>query len=240
MFAMLMITLSVSLGVITPNTNPHQKGTGSMIYLDISDTTQWVAHTDWLGNPAEEYGVSQEETALDFSVRNAGRGMKWSRHFRKPIDLTKMNYVMVVYRAEGIAGFGDYFLYLNVRAGDSSEEVYALMPGDLEDDGRWRTAVAKVPHAQLGWMAIQVQARTGEANIQIRSIAFTSEKPVFSLADKCLQFESERLHLLFVIPEFSNLSNAVVYEAEGRRVFQVDFTVLHNTISSSQVIGIAM
>ncbi|MBM3239776.1 hypothetical protein FJZ31_26125 [Candidatus Poribacteria bacterium] len=163
-----------------------------MIYeLDISNATDWIAHTDWLGNPAEEYSVSQRETVLDFSVQEPGRGMKWSRHFDEPIDLANMPYMIVRYRAEGIAAYGDYFLYLNAKVGDSTKEFYVIMPGDLEDDGRWRTAIAEITPSTpstgglgaVNWMAVQVQAKTTEAHIQVKSIAFTSEKPILSLAD---------------------------------------------------------
>jgi len=155
-----------------------------MIPLDISDATQWIAHTDWLGNPSEEYNISREETFLDFSVHEAGQGMKWSWNFPEPLDLNGIPYVVVDYRAEGISSYGDYFLYMNISIGDSTKEFYTIMPGDLEDDGRWRKAVVQIPtNARLNWIAVQVQAKTTSAHIQIKSIAFTSEKSVFSISD---------------------------------------------------------
>ena len=154
-----------------------------MVSLDVSDATQWTAHTDWLNNPADGYNVHREETGLDFSVQEAGQGMKWSRNFREPLDLTGMSCVVVDYRAEGISAFGDYFLYLNTNVDGSNKEIYAIMPDDLEGDGRWRKAVAEIPSLHLNWMAVQVQAKTTAAHIQIKSISFTNEKPVFSIAD---------------------------------------------------------
>ena len=185
------MVLLAGLSVISLNANSQQggplsneaRGMSPMIYLDISDNTQWTAHTDWLGNPAEKYNVSQKEAVLEFSVQEAGGGMKWSRHFDEPIALANPSYIVVQYRAEGIAAYGDYFLYLNVRIDDSMRELYVIMPDDLEGDGRWRTAIAEVPPARLDWMAIQVQAKATPAYIQVRSIAFTTEKPVFSVAD---------------------------------------------------------
>jgi len=152
--------------------------------LDISDNTQWTARTDWLGNPAEEYNVRREGDALDFSVQNPGRGMKWSRDFHEPLDLTRTPYVVVEYRAEGVSTFGDYFLYMNARVGDSNKELYVIMPGDMESDGRWRKAIGEIPAAHLGLMAIQVQAMTTSAHIQIRSISFAAEKPTSSMSDE--------------------------------------------------------
>ena len=134
-----------------------------MYEVDISDAMDWIAHTDWLGNPAEEYSVSRKETVLDFSVREPGRGMKWSRHFEEPIDLVNMPYVIVRYRAEGIAASGDYFLYLNGKVGDSTKEFYVIMPGDLEDDGRWRTAIAEIPPTQLNWVASSSSENNGSS-----------------------------------------------------------------------------
>lgn len=154
-----------------------------MIPLDISDERQWTAHTDWLGNPAAEYSVYQLKTGLDFAVHNAGRGMKWSKHFHEPINLAEMSYVIVDYRAEGISDYGDYFLYMNVSIDNSTKEIYAIMPSDLEGDGRWRKAIAQIPKAKLNWMAVQVQAKANDAHIQIRAISFTTEKPVFSISD---------------------------------------------------------
>ncbi|MEK7397492.1 MAG: hypothetical protein AAB116_11205, partial [Candidatus Poribacteria bacterium] len=154
-----------------------------MIALDISDAKQWIAHTDWLGNPAEGYNVSQEENVMAFSVRDAGQGMKWSRHFREPIDLTKPYYIVVDYRAVGVSSYGDYFLYIDSSANNTTKELYVIMPGDLEGDGRWRKAVAQMPNTRLNWMAIQVQAKSSDAKIQIKSISLTSEKPSFSISD---------------------------------------------------------
>jgi len=185
------MVLLVNLNVVLLNADSHQggpfpnevRGMSPMIYLNISDNTQWTAHTDWLGNPAEKYNVSQKETVLEFSVQEAGGGMKWSRHFDEPIVLTKPSYIIVQYCAEGTSAYGDYFLYLNARIDGSMRELYVIMPEDLEGDGRWRTAIAEVPRAQLDWMAIQVQAKTTPARIQVKSIALTAQKPVFSLAD---------------------------------------------------------
>lgn len=155
----------------------------SMTYLDISDNAQWIAHTDWLANPAEKCGVIQREDVSEFAVQEAGAGMKWSRHFEKPIILTEPSYIVVQYRAEGIAAYSDYFLYLNAQIDGSMKELYVIMPDDLEGDGRWRKAIAEVPPAQLDWMAIQVQAKASPAYIQVKSISLTTEKPVFTIAD---------------------------------------------------------
>jgi len=161
----------------------YQNEEAIMYELDISDVKQWIKHKDWLANPAEKYKVSQEEGVLNFSVQEAGQGMKWSRNLIKTIDSTNMPYVLVRYRAEGISRTGDYFLYFNGKSGDSTEEIYAIMPSNLEDDGKWRTAIAKIPPAQLSWMAIQVQAQNTPAYIQIKSIKFSSKKPIFSIPD---------------------------------------------------------
>lgn len=164
-------------------TNPTKEMSSMKYALTLPDSQIWVAHTDWLGNPAAEFGVSQREGGLDFSVPEPGCGMKWSRHFDAPIDTEKMPHLMVRYRAEGISAFGDYFLYLNGRVGDLQKEFYVIMPGDLADDGRWRTICANVPPAQMDWLAMQVQAKSPKAHIQVESIIFTSEKPEFSLVD---------------------------------------------------------
>jgi len=171
---------------MAPTEHPTTRGKmeGKMTQMvDISDAKQWIAHKDWLGNATEEYNVRREDNALDFSVHEAGQGMKWSRNFPEPLDLTGMPYVVVDYRAEGISNFGDYFLYMDVSVGDSTKGIYAVMPGDLEGDGRWRKAVAQIPNARLNWIAVQVQARTTTAHIQIKSISFTSEKPIFSISN---------------------------------------------------------
>ncbi len=187
-----------------------------MISLDISDTTQWTAHTDWLNNPAEEYDLHREGTALNFSVGEAGQGMKWSRDFPEPLDLTKTPYVVVEYRAEGISSFGDYFLYMNVMIGDSNKQLYVIMPGDLESDGRWRKVIAEIPAAHLGWMAIQVQAGTMAAHIQVRSISFTSEKPVSSMSDTLeIDYDQEQADLFDVI-DLSQYCNADASEKLSR------------------------
>jgi hypothetical protein len=187
MFSLLTIFLCADLLIKQGiSQEPEERMDGKMtdiLSLDISDATQWTAHTDWLNNPSDEYEVRKQENILDFSVQEAGRGMKWSLNFPKPIDLNKKSYLVIDYRAEGISASSDYFIYMNVRIGDSNKELYTIMPGDLEGDGRWRKVIAEVPSAYLNWIAIQVQAKTMSAHIQIKSISFTSEKPEFSISD---------------------------------------------------------
>lgn len=151
---------------------------------NIFTPEKWIPHTDWLGNPAEKHNVSLEDGIMNFSVHDPGQGMKWSLRFDEPVDSAKYPYLVVRYRAEGVSDHGDYFIYLNGREDNNVKEVYAFANSDVDDDGKWRTLTTKIPPLQLDWMAVQVQAKTIDAHIQIKSINFSSEVHKFSITDE--------------------------------------------------------
>lgn len=141
----------------------------------------WRAHRDWLGNPAKDYGVKRKERTL-FYVGEVGRGMKWSLSL--PQTFRGYKWVSVRYRAKNINPLNDYFLYLaNAPGGKAPEEQYALLLSSLDADGEWHTISAQVKISEINTLAIQVQAGSAPAEIEIEEISFHTEKPRFYLKD---------------------------------------------------------
>jgi hypothetical protein len=141
----------------------------------------WIAHRDWLGNPAKDYAVKRKEGTL-FYVGEAGRGMKWSLSL--PQTLKGYKWVSVRYRAKNINPINDYFLYLaNAPGGKAPEEQYALLLSSLDADGEWHTLSAQVKINEINTLAVQVQAGSAPAELEIEDISFHTEKPRLSLKD---------------------------------------------------------
>lgn len=160
------------------------------LILPRSELARLQAQPDWLGNPSAQASVLSASDGVHLRVPEAGRGMKWSLNLREPLRLRETPYVIVQYRAAGIANSGDYFLYLAPEQPMLPQERYTpLRLNEVLSLGKWRTLVARVPEGALdalATMAIQVQAGEPDAEVVIRSIRFASQprEHLLSLEDE--------------------------------------------------------
>jgi len=156
-------------------------------HFDRAD--EWHSHFDWLANPDHSATIANDDGALLMTVPTAGKGMKWSKRFARPVDLSNARYVTIRYRAENIAPHGDYFVWIGSETGGMPQQSETLLPlNALEDDGRWHVYVAPLRNRfSVAEMAIQAQADASPGRAWIDYVRFTSQRPLFSLAD-CLTF----------------------------------------------------
>ncbi|MFN3422073.1 MAG: hypothetical protein ACK40X_10165, partial [Armatimonadota bacterium] len=95
--------------------------------------------------------------------------------------LRETPFIILEYRAIGIAPWNDYFLYtapLNPTL--PQPNYHAVWLGELIPDGKWRQLVARLPEPALDRLeviAFQVQAATPDAEVVIRSIKFATRPP---------------------------------------------------------------
>jgi len=147
--------------------------------LPLSDLGRLRAQPDWLGNPSAQASVVAGADGVHLRVPEAGRGMKWSLNLQTPLQLHETPYVIVQYRARGVASSSDYFLYMAPEQPSLPQEQYTpLRLNEVVSLGKWRTLVARVPEATregLSTLAIQVQASEPNAEVVIRSIRFASQ-----------------------------------------------------------------
>ena len=152
---------------------------------------KWQHHDDWLGNPAEEshWDVRCGKTATTFRVRTPGRGMKWSWGLGKGVALRNWRYVSMRYRATDLRAAGGYAVcVLGRRVGGGPDYEAIISPGDLVADGRWHTVsvdvrpvAARIPEATM--LAVQIQAASDKATLEIADLRFVNERPKRRLAD---------------------------------------------------------
>jgi hypothetical protein len=129
---------------------------GADVYpRQVPAALDWRAEPTWLANPDDQARLLEEAGALAMVVSTPGKGMKWSRAYGKPVDLTPARYVAVRYRARNVAPHGDYFVYAAGTGPDGKARNTNLV--NLEsilDDGAW-----------IDW------------------VRFTSRPPLVSIAD---------------------------------------------------------
>ncbi|MDW8321388.1 MAG: DUF6259 domain-containing protein [Armatimonadota bacterium] len=158
--------------------------------LPLSELERLQAQPAWLNNPSARAMVERKPDGIHLRVPEAGRGMKWSVRLNNPLRLHATPYVIVQYRATGVASSGDYFLYMAPEQPDLPQEEYTpLRLNELVALGKWRTLVARVPRASvdaLTNLAIQVQAAEPNAEVVIRSVQFASRprEPLGALHDE--------------------------------------------------------
>jgi len=150
---------------------------------DVLKPESWMAHKDWLGNPADDYAVTATDAGLRFEVRQPGQGMKWSTDLAEPIN--DMLYLSVRYRAENLEPrTWDYFVYLAAGGGGQArDEQYCLHLSDLSADGDWHVATAPVTVRAIKSLAVQVQAQSGAGYAEIDWLRLSNLKPEMSLKD---------------------------------------------------------
>ncbi|MGC9004338.1 MAG: DUF6259 domain-containing protein [bacterium] len=172
-----------------PQKGENGLGKGKEAKVDITPAL-WQAHTDWLGNPSAIYGVRKEKGTL-FYVGEAGKGMKWSLSL--PQSLTGYKWVSLRYRAKNINPINDYFLYIaNAPGGKAPEEQFPILLSSLDADGDWHTLISKVKVETINTLAIQVQASSLPAEVEIEEISFHTEKPLISLKESLSYEERKR------------------------------------------------
>ncbi|MBI3923617.1 MAG: hypothetical protein HY318_19515 [Armatimonadetes bacterium] len=155
------------------------------IVESFDKASEWQPHTSWLDNPEEAATIVDDEGAALMTVSSAGKGMKWSKRFEQPLDLSEARYVALRYRAENLAPSGDYFVWIGSEAGGRPQEYETLLPlHQVEDDGRWHVYVAPLKKQfRIAEMAIQTQAEVSPGKAWIDYVKFTSRKPLIPMAD---------------------------------------------------------
>jgi len=195
------------------------------------DMDFWKAGPDWLGNPTSNPALkkvsvpspySENGDGWRFEVPEAGKGMKWHHGLDDDelIDITNTPYIMVRYRAENITNssgqaHNDYFVFI----GDPEEKEYIpIRLNQIQDDGRWKTAVGYLPSIKIKLIAIQVQAGRPDAFIEVGSIGFYSEDYMVQLG------ESESpVAISSLIGGVKKLSDDLDYANNWDNVNQEDF-----------------
>ncbi|NPV46966.1 MAG: hypothetical protein HPY69_08400 [Armatimonadetes bacterium] len=165
---------------------PADSGREQELLLRGADWGPLQAEPDWLGEDATQYGVTGESGLLHLWAEGAGVGMKFSAPLPQPVDLSALRYAAIRYRAEGIAPWGDYLLWLGSEKAGGLPQQYAipLRLHQLRADGDWHVAVTAVPERFVAThAALQVCSAAERGDIWIDTIRFTSRRPLLDIRE---------------------------------------------------------
>jgi len=165
---------------------------------DFDSLEGWSARPKWIRTADPSASLTVDHGAVRMSVPTDGRGMKWSKRFAKPVDLTGMRFVAIRYRAEHIEPHADYFVWLGSEVGGMpSKAAHLIRQADVEDDGQWHVFIATLKEpVKVAEMAIQVRAAAPNARAWIDYVRFSNRAPLIAVGDLvayALGFEKSRL-----------------------------------------------
>ena len=151
----------------------------------------WSASANWSPRPPVRHSMQPTDVGTRFTMEGERRSMRWSGKLASPVDLRKLPYVSVRYRARGRFGPSGYVVYLSAAdIAGKKVSAYAMQPGDVIGDGQWHvyTHPMSVREMAKGSIAVGIDSLAPNAEIEIDYIRFTSQPPLIPLAD-CVPFE---------------------------------------------------
>jgi len=145
---------------------------------------QWTRQPSWQGNPSAACSVTAADGALDFSVPEPNRGMKWSLRFA-PVDTFVYRWLVVRYRMVGYApGEIDYLVWC-AADGDGLQLLPPNAPAwdEAPHVVAWDLQARKAGDA-LSTLAVQCRAgAAGDAHVIVESIALVDRPPADAEGD---------------------------------------------------------
>jgi hypothetical protein len=178
---------------------PPRAQAGLLGQVEPGPAGQWHAQPGWLGNPSGAHQVTDSQQGVCFTVREAGRGMKWSRDLSEPLA---GGYFKLRYRAWGLSSWADYALYAaNAPGGQAPQEQKVILLSELRSDGRWHVAVAYCRVPQIRTLAVQVQAEQTEAGLELGRLEVWGSRPPVALTEECAAQAGWPAKLNFFAPQ---------------------------------------
>jgi hypothetical protein len=153
--------------------------------------SRWAAHTGWLANPASEgkHSTERKGEVIRFAVVEASKGMKWSWDLPEPAPLEGHRYISMRYRGTGLRPVGDYALCVLGKPRTAGLDYTPVISDtELLSDGRWHTLTVDVRKAAarfpaIGALALQVQAASPDATLEVADIRFVNAIQPSKLSD---------------------------------------------------------
>ena len=147
-------------------------------------TSKPLPREGWTTTPATDFSATPSGNEMTFHVRGPNKGMRWLVALPAPVDLGKMPYVSVRYKASGAVAATGYTVWLgNQESGAGGNAVIALPASDLKVDGAWHTVSLKLGKAfPATHLAIGLDSVGQQANLTVDNIGFSSRPPRWSLS----------------------------------------------------------
>lgn len=147
---------------------------------------KWQPSANWVPRPPETHRQEATAEGVRFGMTGRMRSMRWTSRLPGPLDLRRMPYVAVRYRAKGDFGPSGYVFYLGTGSKDpKTRSIYAMAPGDVLGDGQWHVHVARLENTETpsGAIAVGIDSLSPGAEIELDWIAFSSLRPRVPLDD---------------------------------------------------------
>lgn len=155
------------------------------VTIDWRQATKLAPQTGWVSTPAAKFHAALDGGAMTFTVHGQGKGMRWLLATPEPIDLVKMPYLSLRYRATGQFAPTTYAVWLGgVRTAGKTNAVVPLFAGHLKTDGAWHNVEIKLaaPFAATE-VAVGLDCEGNEARLTLDSLRFASQPRRWSLAE---------------------------------------------------------
>lgn len=152
------------------------------IAIDWREATP-APQAGWTPSPASQFDAALEGSAMAFSVRGPGRGMRWVLDLPEPIDLAAMPWLSLRYRATGRIAPTTYAIWLG-RTGTERQSAIALSAGDLKAGGAWHNLSLPLKATfTANQLAVGLDAAGDDARVTFDTVHFTSRPRRWSLAE---------------------------------------------------------
>lgn len=131
----------------------------------------------WTLAPASDFSATAEGDAVTFMVRGQGKGMRWLMAVPPGVDLARLPYLSVRYKASGPLGASTYAIWLGDRAeGTGGNAMVALSAGDLKPDGAWHNLSLKLQKTfSPTHLAIGLDSDGEQVSMTLSGVTFSSQ-----------------------------------------------------------------
>ncbi|NCO42526.1 MAG: hypothetical protein GW911_10185 [Armatimonadetes bacterium] len=155
------------------------------VSVDWQAAGEAAAQAGWTLTPAADFSATPEGTAEVFTVRNAGKGMRWLLTLPEPVDLTATPYLSTRYQASGQLGNTTYALWLgDKQSGTGGNSTVPVSAGDLTADGAWHNLCLKgAKPFTATHLAVGLDCAGGEATLKLDTIRFSSRARRWALEE---------------------------------------------------------
>ena len=138
----------------------------------------------WTPTPATDFSATPDGTAVAFTVRGAGKGMRWPLTMPEPADVTALPYVSLRYRATGAISNLGYAIWIGDDAtGATGHSAHPLLLSDLKADGAWHNVTVRLGQGfKATQLAVGLDCTGDEATMTLDSVTFGSHPPQWPLA----------------------------------------------------------
>ena len=163
----------------------HAAAKTEQVRIEVEDFA-WEPSQSWVPTrPPLSHATEKTAGGVRFAMKGAGKSMRWSAKRPEGIDVAKLPYVSVRYRARGRFGPGGYAFYLGVLdATGKRTSTYAMAPGNVEGDGRWHVFHRKLAARGVGSsIAAGIDSLDPEAELEIDYVEYSSQPPITPLSD---------------------------------------------------------